>query len=77
MEVSSLGLSELVPHKFKRGEKDEIRSQALECLINDDQAGLEQIFKPYKKIDPDVWIEVWYLFNSVQRGAMKKLLSGW
>ena len=62
-------------HKFKRGEKDDIREQAMDCLINDDPSGLEELFEPYKAIDPEVWIEVWYLFNSIQRGAMKKLLS--
>ena len=76
MDVSSLGLSESSPYKFKRGEKDNIISQALDCLLNDDAIGLEQIFKPYKEIDPWVFVEVWYLFNPSQRSTMKKLLSG-
>ena len=62
-------------HKFKKGEKDDIYTQAVDCLINNDAPGLREILDPYMEIDPEVYIEVWYIFGSKLRSAMKKLLE--
>ena len=76
MKVSADGSHEPPKHRFARGEKDEIITQAMDCLIDDDRMGLEELFNPYKDIDVEVYIEVWYLFSASTRTAMKKLLSG-
>jgi len=60
------------PDRFRKGEKEELYSQVMECLDNGDELGLKQIFKEYE--DADQKIKVWGLFNSTERAAIKELM---
>lgn len=61
------------PARFKKGEKEELYAQVMECLDNGDEMGLHQIFKEYE--DADQKIKVWGLFNSTERAAIKELMK--
>ncbi|MEE8207859.1 MAG: Rad52/Rad22 family DNA repair protein [Nitrosomonadaceae bacterium] len=56
--------------RITASEKKEVYEQSIECLGNGDAEGLQQIWDEY---DQEEKVQLWHIFDSKQRTAMKEL----